>query len=258
MQKFGDKYFMDIKETHEMLLKLMAQFDQLCVDNGIQYTLHGGSLLGAIREHGFIPWDDDVDTAMTRAEFRKLEKLLDNNDEYYIYGDIKKQFRRKNDNNFWIDIFVCDYIGEGAERRKKLLLLSLLDIMYKDKNSIKLVNFKNYSLFKQLAYKVVYIIGKLFPRKFKINKYHDIAEFKYLGDKTYLHRSNDQLKGRVKVFSSEWMNEYTRVPFENIQLSVLAKYHEYLCTLFGEDYMTPIRDDRNNEVHEIVRGVINL
>lgn len=249
---------MGIEETHERLLDLLAQFDNLCVENGIRYTLHGGSLLGAIREHGFIPWDDDVDTAMTRAEFHKLEKLLINDNQYYIYGDIKKQFRRKNDNSFWIDIFVCDYIGEGYEKRQKLIKLTILDIMYKDKNSIKLVNFNNYSLYKQMAYKTIYMFGKLFPRKFKVEKYHDISEFKYLGNKTYMHRSNDQLNGRSKIFPAEWLASYLRIPFENMNVYVMSKYHEMLCDCYGNNYMTPIKDTRNQKVHDIVRGDVNL
>ena len=83
---------MDIKEVHKKLLNLMIELDKICLEHNISYTLHGGSLLGAIREHGFISWDDDVDIAMSREEFNKLEETLKNDDTFYVYGDIKKQF----------------------------------------------------------------------------------------------------------------------------------------------------------------------
>lgn len=52
---------MEVKETQEHLLSLLKDFNTLCKENSINYSLHGGTMLGAIREHGFIPWDDDLD-----------------------------------------------------------------------------------------------------------------------------------------------------------------------------------------------------
>lgn len=101
-------------------------------------------------------------------------------------ADIKKQFRQKNDSSVWVDIFICDYIGGSYERQKKLLGLTLLDIMYKDKNSIKLVNFEKYSYPKRVAYKIVYVLGRVVPRNFIIKIYNRISEYKYLGNKNYM------------------------------------------------------------------------
>ena len=51
----------EMKELHSEMLELLKLIHQYCEENGIKYTLHAGTLLGAIREHGFIPWDDDID-----------------------------------------------------------------------------------------------------------------------------------------------------------------------------------------------------
>ena len=59
------------------LLTLLKEFDSICKKNNITYYLEGGSLLGAVRHKGFLPWDDDVDLFITRAEWQKLLKVID-------------------------------------------------------------------------------------------------------------------------------------------------------------------------------------
>ena len=56
-----------LEKAHEVLLKLLLEFDRVCKKYDVQYYLICGSLLGAVRHQDFIPWDDDVDVAMTRA-----------------------------------------------------------------------------------------------------------------------------------------------------------------------------------------------
>ena len=63
------------EQIKEVSLKLLIQFDRLCRDNGIRYSLGMGTLLGAVRHGGFIPWDDDVDVIMTRPEYQKLLRI---------------------------------------------------------------------------------------------------------------------------------------------------------------------------------------
>lgn len=246
---------MNIEVTHKKLLGLMTEFNEICKENDIHYTLHGGSLLGAIREQGFIPWDDDIDTAMTREDFIKLQKVLENNKNYYIYGDIKKQFRKIGDDELWVDIFVCDYIGTGISRKAKLFSLTALDIMSRDKNSMKLSNLDQYGKGKRIAFKTLYFVGKIIPRTAKVKLYNKIAESRFLGDKTRIHQSNDQFKARSKDFPRGWMEKYLWVPFESEQFSVIENYHEMLVKWYGENYMTPIKDERNKDVHDIVRSL---
>ena len=85
-----------------------------------------------------------------------------------------------------------------------------------------------------------------------------IGIFFIMMSKSSMHRSNDQFSGRTKVFPAAWMEEYMRVPFENAELSVISSYDKMLCDCYGKDYMIPIRDTRNHDVHEIVRGEVRL
>ena len=252
---------MDLELTHKNLLELMTAFDNFCQKHAIHYTLHGGTLLGAVREKGFIPWDDDMDISMTRAEYVKLADALASDPNFHIVGSIKKQFRRIGENHCWVDIFICDYISEKhALQTLKQLSLTILDIMNRDKNSIKLSDFSKYSKSKQILFRLCYVCGKLLTSKFKTKLYQKISQDLFVGNKTMYIRSNDQLKGRNLVFPTQWLERYQYIPFADKAFSVSENYHELLVSFYGSNYMTPIKDTRNSQVHDLIRseGEINL
>lgn len=65
-----------LDDERKICLEMLVYFDRVCRDNGIRYSLTGGTLLGAVRHKGFIPWDDDIDVFLTRPEFNKLETVF--------------------------------------------------------------------------------------------------------------------------------------------------------------------------------------
>lgn len=73
--RIPEEAFLGLEQIQELGLSLLLEFDQLCEEGGIRYSLCGGSMLGAARHEGFIPWDDDVDVMMLRDEYEKLLAL---------------------------------------------------------------------------------------------------------------------------------------------------------------------------------------
>ena len=63
-----------LQKIHTLLLKMLKDFDRVCRELGIEYTVYGGTCIGAVRHQGFIPWDDDVDVLMTRKEYERFLK----------------------------------------------------------------------------------------------------------------------------------------------------------------------------------------
>lgn len=245
---------MDIEITHKELLELMIAFDNICRAHDISYTLHGGSLLGAIREKGFIPWDDDLDVAMTRVEYEKLMRLLANHAEYYIAGNIKKQFRRIRESNYWVDIFICDYISENPTQQSvKQVALTALDVMNRGRSTVQLSDLSKYGKGKQIAFKLAYWLGQIIPTSVKTGLYTWVSRDLWTGNKSIYIRSNDQYSGRQKTFPAQWLDSYEYAPFLDVAFSVSSHYHELLTSFYGVDYMIPLKDDRNNRVHDLVR-----
>lgn len=247
-------------DVHESLLEIICVFDTLCRQHNIQYSLHGGTLLGAIREHGFIPWDDDMDVAMTRENFIKLTEVLNQAEiDYCIKGRIKKQFYKINEDKAWVDIFICDYISEKRWHQKvKQLLLTLLDVMNRNQKSRHLSNLGKYSKKKQLAFQIVFILGQIIPKSWTAKLYDWISEKFFLGRRKMMFRSNDQYCARKLIFPSEWMEKYERKFFEGKQLPVSSFHRQLLIQSYGESYMIPVQENRNTRVHDLVRSGIEL
>lgn len=96
---------------------LLKQLKKICEENGISYWISFGTLLGAARHGGFIPWDDDIDVSLLRNDFEKLRKVLEQNKTFALrpYYDedgpfyLYKMVFQESNSIFWVDITVWDY-----------------------------------------------------------------------------------------------------------------------------------------------------
>ena len=134
--------YLTLEEIHGALLGLLTEFDRVCRAHGLRYTLAYGTLIGAIRHHGFIPWDDDIDVAMPRPDYEKLYALyhageLTFSEHFLLTEDRGKQamypFMKLLDDRFaltswshrevpdlFIDIFPVDGAPQTEKQRAKL------------------------------------------------------------------------------------------------------------------------------------------
>lgn len=242
----------DLCKFQKKLLENLKIFNEVCEKNKIKYSLHGGTLLGAVRYQGFIPWDDDIDISMTREEFIKLQNVLEDNEGYKIELDIwVPQFiiyNKKNEKTY-IDIFIWDYISENVIfQRLKILLIRLLQGMLKEK-----INYSKYTLKEKNLIFFTHLIGKIFSKKMKLKILKILCKNIFLGKKKLIHRANDNFKGITEIFTKELMENYSYLLFENYYFMVSRNYREILKKSYGENFMIPPLKEEQKPQHNFIK-----
>ena len=236
-----------LNAMHQRLLLMMDEIHKICVDNGIQYTLMGGTLLGAVRHKGFIPWDDDMDIGMQWGDYVRfkniassldhdwLEFCIEGKTEGYTYPFIKATDKRttflESPSNraigVFIDIFPIVYAGDSKaealmEFKKHRYYQSLLKRKEMRFKTGKVREF----LMRQVArcYSVNYLHGK-------IERHYQKLCRRKMG---YASDMDGSEKGIVPSYI---FDSYRMFQFENRQYMGVEKADEYLTLIFG-DYMT--------------------
>ena len=130
----------------EKLFCILEEFDRVCKENDLKYSLYGGTLIGAVRDNDFIPWDDDVDVIMLRDDYNKLKKIAEKeifNSPFFLQTPISdpgspRMFMRLRDSSttavsyedilfdmnhgIFIDILPGDYIPRNSIKRNWMIL----------------------------------------------------------------------------------------------------------------------------------------
>lgn len=246
-----------IQQSQAEILILLKEMDRICRKHDIKYSLHGGTLLGAVRDKGFIPWDDDADVTMMREEYNKLLAIFnDESKEFRLiesYLHMPRIIRRdfKEDTVFaWVDIMIYDPISENKLAEKcKFGGILFFQAMCRDKVTIRLAEGKNHGGVKMGFFKLSYLLGRPFSYAIKYRWYNRFCEKCFCGKRTLIHRTNDQMKGMMMLIPERCMTKYIYVPYEDTELMVTADYHDVLVISYGKNYMTPIHDEANDDLH---------
>lgn len=245
----GDK--MDIsneygnKEQHTALLAVLHEFDAICRENGIAYSLHGGTLLGAVRNHEFIPWDDDADVSITRENYEKLVSVLPKYDAILDLSEGWVPHFIDSHKSGSTDVFIWDFISEWRISEKlKLLCLRFLQGMIKEE-----LHTENFSLAYKIPIVFTYYIGKLFSREAKLRAYNRFSKNAFTGTKKNIHRSNDNFTAIAMIMDKNVMVGYEEVVLENNNFLMSSHYREVLELSYGKNYLTPPPENERKPQH---------
>ena len=239
------------QELQAQLLDMVKEIDAVCRRHDIHYTLFAGSMLGAVREKGFIPWDDDFDLVFTREELERFLAVFPTECKRYaisltdswvarvvtrepLHGEIP-----------FVDLFHYDWLPQGSfQRKRKLLTLRLLQGMLKHD-----IDLRHYSLPHRVLLVATHILGLPFTGVQKLRWYDQTARIGSPDDGQY-HVSTDQFRGLGIPYDPKCATSYHDAPFEDAVLKISDECDAMLTAKYGADYMTPPPENKRVPGHE--------
>ncbi len=250
-------------ELHEQLLIIMDDIDRVCRAHNIEYTVSDGSLLGAVRHKGFIPWDDDMDVRMVREEFEKFKQVYAEekrkdfiighpcnlatysviNPNYDIPGLIKREGTIINP---WVSVLPMDVAPKSvfASKMKATKMRLLSGMMGKPPQ------YANFSKKSRRLWDITSFMGKIFGYK-RVARWYNKSCVSLNTKKTGIYASytTNTSKFAYVRYPQEIFEGTMDMIFENRTYRGLIHYDEYLRLAYGDDYMTPIRPDLRKPQH---------
>lgn len=259
-------------------LEIAKEFRRVCNLLKLDYFLDSGTLLGAVRHKGFIPWDDDLDVGMLRKDYevflQKAPDVISNGfklQNWYSddnYGLAFAKLRMKDtvyveeassasgaETGFYIDIFPYDVYPTDEKDKKwqgKRYALYRRALMVKSGYTPWIMNAKGIGVVsKRIGYIPIRLFAAVHSRKRLIDKYEKMCT-KFNGDKTgYLFEQAGASNYGKWVIPEECFSEFVLLPFENEMFSCPKDYDKYLKSAYG-DYMTLPPEDKRINRHRII------
>jgi len=259
----------DIKKLQKKILEIMIFIDKICRENNIEYSIMGGTALGAVRHKGFIPWDDDLDIFMTIDNYKKFKRVftsLNQNkfvlqewkvvDEYIEYAKVRMNnttfieevFQDRNDmhHGIYVDIMILHKCPKNQLLQriiyyisKYLVLVGLLERNWKPKNFSQevisnIVKILPNKFFAKFGYKLIYYFDKNLKGNFVWCYYITKAKF------------------NEGIFDKDMFENLEDIKFENVYLKAPQRIKDYLKIRYKDYMKIPPESERKANIHALI------
>ena len=231
------------------MLRILKHIDKTLTENGIWYCVAYGTMLGTVRENGFIPWDRDIDVFIKLPERERARKLLKEGlPDDLIYCDASQNTVGVMDGikskQYGEPTNVDIYTLVGAPDISKMTDAEIKKILRRNKICTKLflAKYGDYhklrKRYKVLPYLTVKALLHLVPNGL-IRRLITHYEYKYNYDGAPYMMALMTYRRTTEIMPSEIYNGTLRHQFEDLEVNIPVGYHTFLCRAYGEDYMTP-------------------
>lgn len=253
----------DLQIIKNAELRIVNEINQICLRNNIKYSMIGGTLIGAVRHHGFIPWDDDIDLMMERSEYERFLSISEKelSEEFYIadyehtpsIGEPFTKIMMKNT--------VMRECFTGSSNAPAGIFVDIFPVDNAPESKIfkTIQRYKNYSLRKKILIKSDYRFGKTGVKKiiydalgkFTFESKSDLVR-KYRNNQTkYNHRNTAEYVSLCGAYDynretlpKQWLSEYIFLEFEGQKLMAFRDYDKILRHYFGDYMKLPPENER--------------
>ena len=255
----------ELRNIQLLQLMIAKEVKRICELHKIQYFMIGGTLLGAVRHKGFIPWDDDLDFGFVRSDYERFLEVCktDLSDEYFLqtwdtdpeyalpFAKIRLKgthFVEKNtgkahlcEDGIFVDLFPFDKCKNPDKRQVKTAFYQRLLLM---KNGYDIAH--DGGMLKKAVYAGIKAVSLFFSRA-SIQRALQKSSMKDNGsDRAYLCDHYE------RPIQSSLTESLIPIPFEDDAFLSFSSYDEYLTVTYG-DYMTPPPEDKRENYHGITR-----
>lgn len=240
----------DIEHIKRIELEILNEFHGFCEKHGLTYYLAFGTLLGAVRHKGFIPWDDDVDVLMPRSDFERFMNLYSGSNRYgLIYypknknswlswgkmydqrtSVIEKDTIGVNNCGVYIDIFPLDYLSDTYDDSLKIYKINKkrFTLIYSKIFPVKIKNLKSFLLFMARPFiSWRFYLGKIRKEGIKRQKRR---EYSCITAPVY---------GEKMIVESVFFDKKVKMKFENNEYWVPSGYDAFLKRIYGNYLSLP-------------------
>ena len=261
-----------LNEQKQIMLDLLKEFARFCENHNLSYYLTGGTLLGAVRHKGYIPWDDDIDVGMPRKDYETFVKIYNsdrvNNDYEFIsfhqepdlyvssgkLVDTRTLMEEAVDCDVrmgvYLDVFPLDNLGNTEEEAKKMTEDAL-----KVRRRLDVQNWKVIPERKWYLNAIIWAVKTASPKgkRRKLIMEQDLLCKRYQRDELTIYVGYPCAAMKQELLKGEWFATYEVVPFENAKFRVPAGYKDCLKVFYGPNYMElpPIEKQKTHHAYRV-------